>query len=99
VKTTVVNLRNGPFDVYLGRPGHGQDGCFGNPFMIGRDGTREEVIQKYRRYFEHRLGVDPEFRECVLDLRGKRLGCFCKPDECHGDVIAEWLDSLEERSC
>jgi hypothetical protein len=98
VKTTVVNLRKSPFDVYLGRPGNGRDGCFGNPFMIGRDGTREEVIQKYRRYFEHRLAVDPEFRERVLDLRGKRPGCFCKPDRCHGDVIAEWLDSLEESS-
>jgi hypothetical protein len=48
--TYVVNLRKEPYDVYIGRPGKGknkEEGKWGSPFEIGRDGTREEVIAKY----------------------------------------------------
>ena len=72
--------------VYIGR-----GSPFGNPFVIGKDGTREEVIEKYRSYFKGRL-EDSTFRSMVLRLKGKNLGCFCKPQACHGDVIKEWLD-------
>jgi len=44
-------------------------------------------------YFYERLASDPEFRERVLALRGKTLGCFCKPRACHGDVIANYLEA------
>lgn len=87
MSTTVVHLKKEPYDVYIGRPGP-----LGNPFMIGRDGTRAEVIQAYREYFKRRISEDPEFRATVEALRGKKLGCFCKPMACHGDVIAEYLD-------
>jgi hypothetical protein len=64
---------------------------FGNPYKIGRDGSREEVIEKYRRYFEKRLH-NGRFKKAVEDLRGQTLGCFCRPESCHGDVIVEYLD-------
>jgi len=91
--TTVVNLRSEPYDVYIGRVGRGQDGSFGNPFRIGPDGSRTETIERYRRYFWRRIATDRAFRARVEALRGKRLGCFCKPLACHGDVIAEYLNS------
>ena len=91
--TVVVNLRKEAFDVYIGRTGHGQDGYFGNPFVLGRDGNRAEVIRKYREWFEQRIKADPIFRARIEALRGKRLGCFCKPLACHGNVIVEWLES------
>jgi hypothetical protein len=48
-------------------------------------------------YFKSRLRTDAVFRNRILVLKGKTLGCFCKPNPCHGDVIAEYLDgcSLE----
>lgn len=95
MKTTVVNLRAAPFDVYIGRAGRGQDGYFGNPFAIvpGRQ-TREQAIARYAEWFANAVENDPAFRARVLALRGKRLGCFCKPAACHGDVIAAYLDEV-----
>jgi hypothetical protein len=39
-----------------------------------------------------RIHDDPEYKQRILDLKGKYLGCFCKPLACHGDVIVEWLE-------
>jgi hypothetical protein len=84
---TVVNKNQAEFDVYIGRPS-----IFGNPFVIGRDGDREAVIRQYRAYFLTRVATDTQFRRAVLALQGKRLGCYCKPLACHGDIIAEWAN-------
>ncbi len=93
MKTTVVNIRRQEYDVYIGRAqGNGRDGYFGNPFAVIRDGGREKAIAAYREYFLNRLKVDSEFAKRVQELKGKRLGCFCKPDGCHGDVIVEYLE-------
>ena len=89
----VVNMQRASYDVYIGRKGKGEDGYFGNPFRIGKDGTRDEVVEKFRVWFLRRVSVDPSYRKRVLALRGKKLGCFCKPQACHGDVIAEWVNS------
>ena len=89
--TQVVNIRRQPFDVYIGRRGHGHDGYFGNPFRTPQL-TREEALARYRAYFHERLRTDPEFHRRVLALKEKRLGCFCAPLACHGDVIVEWLE-------
>lgn len=93
MKTTVVNLRKEPFDVYIGRAGRGQSGYFGNPFTVKEHG--EAALELFAEHFAERIAEDEEFRERVLALRGKRLGCFCKPRPCHGDIIAEWLDREE----
>jgi hypothetical protein len=82
-----------PFDVYIGR-----GTPWGNPFPIGKGGvgdTREEVIQKYKEYFEQELLTDPERKKALLSLRGYRLACHCKPLACHGDIIASYLNSLD----
>lgn len=92
--TTVVNIRYEKHDVYIGRAGHGQDGTFGNPFS---DGTRSENIARFKVYFYDRLKKDPVYRQKVLALRGKSLGCFCVPQECHGHVIADYLNSLSPK--
>lgn len=85
--TTVVNKRTSDFDVYIGR-----GSIFGNPYEIGRDGTREEVIERYRVWFNF-LVRDPIFVEHLKKLKNKKLGCFCSPMLCHGDVIKNWLDN------
>ncbi len=91
-QTTVVNLKTHKYDQYIGRAGHGQDGYFGNPFKIQPGMDRGSTINSFKGYFYNRLRNDPQFKAKVLTLKGKTLGCFCKPHTCHGDVIAEYLN-------
>lgn len=86
--TTVVNIRNSACDEYIGR-----GTPFGNPYRIGEDGDRQQVIEKFKAYFYKRL-TDEGFRGKVLALKGKKLGCWCVPLACHGQIIAEYLESL-----
>ena len=85
--TVVVNRRFQRYDHYIGRGSK-----WGNPFHIGEDGTRNEVIEKYREWFARKLDNDYSYILATRKLKGKRLGCFCKPRDCHGDVIVEYLD-------
>ena len=91
-ETTVPKVLNkykdkiGPDDVYIGRPSQ-----YGNPFKIGQDGTREEVIEKYRQYVEAHPGLLEEIRK----LKGKNLVCFCSPKPCHGEVLLEPANQLK----
>ena len=65
--------------VYVGRPSK-----WGNPFVIGPDGTRAEVIAKYERWL---LGHSDLVAWARADLRGHDLVCWCAPRACHGDVL------------
>jgi len=67
-----------PDAVYVGRPSR-----WGNPFKIGRDGDRDEVIRKYEAYLLGR----PDLLAHLPDLRGKDLVCWCAPEACHADVL------------
>lgn len=87
MKTRVVNKRHSRYDVYIGR-----GGPWGNQFTIGRDGTRAEVIAKYRVWITSDDRVATALRFNLHLLRGKVLGCFCAPLPCHGDVLAELAD-------
>ena len=81
--TKVVNCNTEYYDVYIGRPSK-----WGNPFKIGVDGTRKEVIQKYRNY----IISNKELMDSLHELEGKILGCYCKPKSCHGDVLVELIE-------
>lgn len=82
--TQVVNIRRArEYDVYVGRPSK-----WGNPFSIGRDGTREEVISKYRAW----VVQQPQLLASLDELRGLVLGCWCAPEACHAEVLAEMAD-------
>lgn len=95
--TRVVHLRKEPFDIYIGRSFlefHQSD--WHNPFHVGPDGNRKVVLEKYRRYV---LSI-PNLVVRLPELRGKTLGCWCKPQLCHGDVLAYLadLDHVDENS-
>lgn len=87
-----VHCKREPFDVYVGRPSP-----WGNPFShkVGtraqfRVETREEAIAMFREW----LRGQPELVERARrELRGKVLGCWCKPAACHGDVLVEVANS------
>jgi hypothetical protein len=80
MKAMVVHCKREAFDVYIGRPGK-----WGNPFVIGKDGTRQQVIAKYRKW----LVSQTSLMKALPELKGKVLGCWCAPQACHGDVLAE----------
>jgi len=84
----VVNVSSGePYDVYIGRanPRKGlKQSIWHNPFKEGRDGTREEVIERFER---HLLEERPDLIERLPELKGKTLGCWCAPEPCHGEVL------------
>lgn len=92
-ETRVVHCKREPYDVYIGRPSR-----WGNPFSH-KDGT----LARYR--VESRGDAVAAYREWVLtqpfllaevpQLRGKILGCWCKPQACHGDVLAELADASD----
>jgi len=73
--------------VYVGRPSK-----WGNPFVLGRDGSRDEVIAKYRAW----IVTQPALMSALHELRGKNLICWCAPDSCHADVLAELANPKRE---
>jgi len=80
MKNQVVHCKKEKYDIYIGRPSK-----WGNPFQIGRDGNREQVIEKYRQWILN----NPKLLACLSELKGKVLGCWCKPHACHGDVLVQ----------
>ena len=84
-RTSVVHCKKSNYDVYIGRPS-----VWGNPFVKGRDGEKSERIAKYRAWIMNQ----PELMDrAKKELRGRVLGCWCKPEACHGDTLAEIADA------
>lgn len=67
--------------IYVGRPT-----CWGNPYFIGRDGNRGEVVDLYKRW----LTSDGVLvQRAKQELQGKDLVCWCAPLACHADILME----------
>lgn len=100
METRVVNIYKEECDIYIGR---GKGSQFGNPYSTKvstlakfKVETKDEAIQKYKEMWLNRLEKNPEHtKKILLKLKGKKLGCFCKPKACHGDVLVELINSLE----
>ena len=97
--TRVVHVLREDHDVYIGLPfrRRGLTSAWGNPYHIGRDGTRGEVIEKYRAFVLDR----PDLLARLPELRGKVLACWCRPPEgfngrllCHGQILAGLVDEI-----
>jgi hypothetical protein len=67
--------------IYVGRPTK-----WGNPYAIGKHGTREEVVAKYRNYLKSNITLTKAAKE---ELKGKDLVCWCAPKACHADILME----------
>jgi hypothetical protein len=98
--TTVVNLKGHRGDpefadvVYVGRAMHRggwhlEGSALASPYRPGPDGTRDEIVEKYRAYLLGR----PDLLALLPSLRARRLGCWCVPLRCHAEVIAELADA------
>lgn len=74
---------------YIGRPSR-----WGNPFKLGRDGDRDEVMAKYADWLENRLADDAFRKELVKLSKATALVCWCKPEACHGDLLVAAMERL-----
>ena len=92
--TRVVNKRKEEYDVYIGRGSK-----WGNPYThlpVGATKaqfqvkTVKEAIAKYQEYIIGR----PDLLLALGELEGKRLGCFCAPKPCHGDVLVKLVNAF-----
>ena len=83
--TRVVHCKREPFDIYIGRPSR-----WGNPFTHLAKSAAEfrvpydDVLPRYEAWLRNQ----PELMAALHELRGKVLGCWCKPKPCHGDILA-----------
>lgn len=100
--TKIIHIKDAPKDwktnsdyVYIGRAGKGLDGYFGNPYRLYNEEEREECLVRYQKWFFETIEKDQEFKERILNLKDKILVCFCSPKLCHGDIIADYVNSIE----
>lgn len=92
--STVVNKYKHPYDVYIGRGSK-----WGNPYshLQGTQAkyvvsNRQEAIDKFQEYILY--GEGQHLLNDLHELQNKTLGCFCKPQACHGDILVELVDTL-----
>ena len=103
-KTRVVRLKRSKqqiiqdCDVYIGRKltmggWNLPQSKWANPFTIKDHGSAEIVVEKYRKYLLDRQ----DLLDSLDELKGKTLGCWCKPGVCHGDVLVELIEQKENK--
>ena len=82
---SVVHCKREPYDVYIGRGSK-----WGNPFSH-KQGTKAQYVVETREqaiwFYEGWLLGSPDLLAALPELRGKTLGCWCKPADCHGDIL------------
>ncbi len=102
----VVNLKNEKYDVYIGRGGtfdkYGTltSSPLLNPYRI-KNRTRKEVLGLYQTFFDKQINENPiihyglfigTFKQYLESIKDKVLGCWCKPLDCHGNIIEKWVN-------
>lgn len=85
----VVHCKKSKYDVYIGRPSK-----WGNPFAIGKNDNRENVIKRYREW----VVTQSHLMNSLHELKGKTLGCWCTPLPCHGDVLVELTEAKQREA-
>ena len=95
MKDYIANVKTDQYDIYVGRGSK-----WGNPFSHLSDSTakwkvssRNEAIEKYKEW----IVEQPELMECIHELKGKVLGCWCKPKRCHAEILVN-LANKEEKT-
>jgi hypothetical protein len=83
----VVHCKKSQFTHYCGRPSP-----LGNPFTIGKDGDRDEVITKYEEYARNTPKIMAAIKALPEDAV---LACWCHPKACHCDIIVKIWKELQ----
>lgn len=94
----VVNLKNEKYTVYIGRrfkrgKYNFEESLFHNPYTLKEfNGDRKLCLDAFYKYFYKRIQTDKDFKQDVLELRHEILGGWCKPLDCHGNTIKNYID-------
>ncbi len=84
LQNSIVNIKENAATmrkkVLIDRPS-----IWGNPFIIGRDGDKADRLRKYRDWI---MGQPELLERAKKELRGRTIACWCKPEACHGDILA-----------
>jgi len=95
---TVVNKRHFKGKgIYIGRPGP-----LGNPFIVGRNGSLEEVMEKYEKYLPDAIKYDKKIAAAFERIKKAakegdvNLICWCVPKKCHGNIIERMVEEANE---
>ncbi|KAF9909970.1 hypothetical protein BX616_010998 [Lobosporangium transversale] len=87
-----------PQNIYIGRRSvvfvdgirfPASDSKWANPYTIKKHGSRDQVMALYRKYIERRIQEGEITADQLQELWGKRLGCWCAPEACHGNILKE----------
>ena len=90
MRTEIVNLKYEPCDIKIDRTSR-----WGNPYKISNTLSRAQAISLYKQYIIGEILEGNIARDDILAMRGKRLGCWCAPLPCHGDVLVQLLESTD----
>jgi hypothetical protein len=106
IRPTYNNLKEWVDDssknVYIGRKGivfvdgerfPKQESLWANPYKISKTTSREDVLRNYEKYIREKIKKEHLIPE-LAKLKNKNLGCWCKPEACHGDVLLKLIDEL-----
>lgn len=90
---SIVNIKSkDKYDIYCGRFNQSYnlpESKWANPFIIGKDGNRQEVIEKYRLW----INSQPNLLQSLSELKDKILSCWCIPEDCHCFILKELAES------
>lgn len=101
--TTVVNIRDGSYDIYVGRKNktYNLEGHpLANPFKLEKEKDRDHIYNLYEKWLkaEYRFQENLEVDWQLDFMRGKWLACWCSPKKCHADLLAKLADmTYQER--
>lgn len=90
---SIINIKSGQtYDIYCGRINKTYnlpESKWANPFVIGKHGSRDEVIEKYRLW----INSKPELLISLNELKDKSLACWCLPEKCHCEILKNLAES------
>lgn len=88
----IVHCCREKFDIYIGRwnPRFPIKSKWANPFIIGKDGDRAEVIKKYEKYLLSRS----DLLKALPELKDKVIACWCAPKPCHGHILKKHAEAI-----
>ena len=90
---TVVNIAKDKYNTQIMRGSR-----YGNPVPISRTCSRKRAIDSFEDYFVFNIKSGEVTFEELVKLNSAILGCCCKPQACHGDVIAKYAPKLMDAS-
>ena len=91
----VVNIFKQPYDIYIGRKNIDlglEESIWANPFKKDINNDKKAFIEKYRQYI---ISNDILYNK-LEELEDKKIGCYCKPKKCHGDILKQLLEEKKD---